>query len=40
MKEAWYTRYTQPMLRHVPAVYLQKTVISTYMEMSELEILS
>ena len=40
MKEAWCTRYTQPMLRHVPAVCLQKAVISTYMEMSELEILS
>ena len=39
MKEAWCTRYAQPVLRHVPAVCLQKTDISTYMEMSELEIL-
>ena len=35
MKEAWCTRYTQPMLRHVPAVNLQKTAISTYMEINE-----
>ena len=40
MKEAWCTRYTHSMLRHVPAVCLKKTVISTYMKMSELEILS
>ena len=40
MKESCCTRYTQPMLRHVPAVCLQKTVIVTYLEMSELEISS
>ena len=40
MKEAWCTRYAQPVLRHDPAVCLQKTVISTYLEMRELEILS